>query len=410
MELPGEFLVDMEVAGRWLRRAAGWEYSWLVLLLLLLLVSHFSIIDSPEEPLFDEKYYVEDARTILSGEGELRREHPPLGQLLVTAGMAIFGDEPIGWRFFPVILGTAGIALFYLICRRLELPRSAAYVATFLLTTENLTYTQASIAMLDVFMVTFMLAAFWFYLKGNYPLAGLGVCLSTLAKLSGALALPVIVLHWLVARRDRRVYFWASMALAPLLFFELLPLFDYFVTGGLIEPIGRIKEMLAATSSVTFEYVVHPYESPPWDWLWRVQVMVMPYWYTPPYTGAISFTVWAMIIPGALFMVYQARKGNRAALFGSFWFLSTYLVWIPITLITDRVSFVYYFYPTVGAICLGLGLAFRKTIAATRERAILKWAARAGIALFLVVHGAVFVFLSPVFGKWIHLFEFLSLY
>lgn len=400
----------MEVAKRWLYRAVRWEYSWLVLLLLLLLISHFSIINSPDKPVFDEKYYVEDARAILSGEGQIRREHPPLGELLVVSGMEIFGDEPLGWRFFPVLFGTAGIGLFYFACRRLDLPKSASYVATFLLATENQTYTQASIGMLDVFSVTFMLAAFWFYLKGNYPLAGLGVCLSTLSKLNGALVLPVILLHWLVARRDRRVYFGASMVLAPLLFFELLPLFDYFITGNLIGPVGRIKEMLLATQSVTFAYVVHPYESPPWDWLWRLQTMIMPYWYTPPYTGAISFTVWALTIPSVLFMAFQAKKGNQAGLFGSFWFLSTYLVWIPITLITDRVSFIYYFYPTVGAICLGLGLAFWKIIAATREKTTLKWVARIGIALFLAAHIGSFVFLSPVFGKWIHLFNYMSFY
>jgi predicted membrane-bound dolichyl-phosphate-mannose-protein mannosyltransferase len=398
----------MEVAKRWLGRLVRWEYSWLVLLLLLVLFSHFSFINTPEKPVFDEKYYVEDAQAILDDEGQVRREHPPLGQLLVTFGMVLFGDEPFGWRFFPVIMGTAGVLFFYLICRNLNLPKSMSYAATFLFATENQSYTQASIAMLDVFFVVFMLAAFWLYLRGSYPLAGVAICLATLAKLNGALTMPVILLHWLVVRRDRRLYFGASMVLAPLLFFELLPLCDFFITGSLVEPVGRIKEMLLATKSVTFDYVVHPYESPPWDWLWQVQRVIIPYWYTPPYTGAISFTIWALIIPTALFMAYQAKKGNRAGLFGSFWFLSTYLFWIPITLLTDRVTFVYYFYPTVGAICLGLGLAFWKLLEVTKNRATAKWVARTAIAVFLAAHVATFVYLSPVFGEWVHLFDYMT--
>ena len=35
--------------------------------------------------------------------------------------MLIFGDNPLGWRFFSVILGAISIVLFYLICRNLSM-------------------------------------------------------------------------------------------------------------------------------------------------------------------------------------------------------------------------------------------------------------------------------------------------
>jgi len=58
-------------------------------------------------------------------------------------------------------------------------------------------------AMLDVSCLTFTLAAFWLYLRGNYPLSGIMVALSALCKLDGALAIIAILLHWLFIRRDK---------------------------------------------------------------------------------------------------------------------------------------------------------------------------------------------------------------
>ncbi|MFC1956492.1 phospholipid carrier-dependent glycosyltransferase [Chloroflexota bacterium] len=54
-----------------------------------------------------------------------------------NAGLSIFGDNILGWRFFPIICGTLCILPFYLICRQLEMPRWATMSATFLLFLEN---------------------------------------------------------------------------------------------------------------------------------------------------------------------------------------------------------------------------------------------------------------------------------
>ena len=182
----------METITRLLIRFSKWEYAGLCLLVLIILVLHFSIIAQPNEPLFDEKHYVPDARLIIDGEGTERLEHPPLSKLFIVAGIQLFGDNPWGWRFFPIIFSVAGIVFFYLICRRLNLSKRVSYLATFLLALENLSFVQGSIAMLDVYSLTFTLAAFWLYLKGRYVMSGVAVGLSVLAKLSGALAILVI--------------------------------------------------------------------------------------------------------------------------------------------------------------------------------------------------------------------------
>ena len=400
MELPRQHLVDMERVKQLLHRLSKWEYTWLCLLVLVILAMHFSIIMQPSELVFDEQYYITDARSILQGDGTLRPEHPPLGRLFITFGIFLFGDNPLGWRFFPILFGAICIMLFYLVCRQLAMPKRASFLATFLLALDNLSFIQASIAMLDVYSLAFMLLSFWLYLKGRYLLSGVSVGLSALAKLSGVLALPVILLHWLLTKRAGPIQFVVSMLSAYASFLLLMPLFDFVVSRQLLNPIGRIYTMLTMGSNLTFANITASNASRPWDWILRPEIM--SYWYEPHYIGAISFTIWALIIPTVLYMVFRAVKGSSTGLFGVSWFVSTYLLWIPVSLITDRISYLYYFYPTVGAICIGLGLGLSQLLGVweARRGGKLRWVAMLTASVYLLLHVGVFVILSPLSTWW----------
>jgi len=361
---------------------------------------HFIIIANPPELILDEQHYVNDARNIIENHETLREEHPPLAKLFIVTGIKIFGDNPWGWRFFSVIFGTATIVLFYFLCRRLNMSRNAASLATFLLALENMTFVQASVAMLDVYCLTLMLASFLLYTSRQYIASGVAVGLSALAKLNGALALPVMFIHWLFRRQGRSWWFALTVVLAPIAFVGLMFVFDLAIVqnfSALVDPISRIKTMLSLSSGLTFATVDHPSLSRPWEWL--LAYKPMGYWYSPHYMAAISCSVWALVMPTFAYMVYRAVRGSQAGLFGVAWFAGTYLVWIPISLITDRASYVYYFYPTIGAVCLGLGLGLSQLLDFYRERKPGKLR-RTMLALFIfyiLAHLASFVILSPVF-------------
>jgi predicted membrane-bound dolichyl-phosphate-mannose-protein mannosyltransferase len=391
----------MEIAKLQWRRLVRWRYFGLAVLVIVTLAMHLSIINQPDDFMVDEIYYVNDARAIVDGVGELRPEHPPLGQLLIAAGIAVFGDTTFGWRFLSSVFGAAGIVFFYLICDRLGLSRRASFLATFLLALENLTFVQASIAMLDVFNVTFMLAAFWLYLRRSYALSGVAICLSTLVKLTGALTLPVIALHWLLTRRDRAKYFILSMVSAPIWFFTAIPFLDALIIGYPDNPIGRAREILSVSATITFSRYTNIFASRPWDWV--LKPTVMPYYWDPHYVAAVSFSIGALIIPVMVVMAIMARRGNQAGLFSVLWFLSTYVVWIPASLITDRMSYVFYFYPTVGAVCLGLGWVLSWFLDRARQHpSVRRGRAMTGACLaFLAFHAAVLVLLTPLFGFWV---------
>jgi len=154
--------------------------------------------------------------------------------------------------------------------------------------------------------------------------------------------------------------------------------------------------MLSGNLSLTFANAGHPNMIPPWEWL--IVPKIMPYHYSPNYFGAISFTLWALVIPVVIYMTFLALRKSRVGLFSAIWFAVTYLVWILITLITDRVTYIYYFYPAIGAICIGLGagLSWMVDFWKGRQTGMSRWVVLSGVLLFFFLHLAVFFLLSPV--------------
>jgi predicted membrane-bound dolichyl-phosphate-mannose-protein mannosyltransferase len=229
------------------------------------------------------------------------------------------------------------------------------------------------------------------------------LALSTLAKLTGGLGVAVVGLDWLLVRREKPVRFMVSLAIAPLLFFLLLPVLDYALTGELYDPLGRVQDILTVTRSITFSQYTNMYASRPWDWVLRPTVM--PYYWDPQYVAVVSFTVGALIIPAMVCMAIAARRGNRIGLFSVSWFACTYLVWIPLSLITDRMSYVFYFYPAVGAVCLGLAWGL-STLVVRSKREETPGRRRLVISIagfYLMFHAAILVLLTPLLSFWVSL-------
>ncbi len=384
---------------RW-QKFLHWQHLGICLLVLVTLIMHFSIILIPDKVLFDEAFYVNDGNRIVSGQGTERTEHPPLGKFIVAAGIMLFGNNPFGWRFFSVVAGTVSLLLFYFICRELSMPKIATLIASFILAFENISFVQSSVGMLDVFCVVFSMVTFYLYLRGKYLPTSIFAALSVLAKLNGALVLPVIGLHWLLARRDKPGYFIWSMIFTPVAFLIMLPIFNFAIDGRWVNPFLLTEVMLTATKSLTFANVTHEVRQVPWDWLFHR--MNIAYWFNPDYSGTLSIDVWALIIPTAVYMLIRSIWKNASAWFGLAWFIGTYVLWIPIVLITDRVTYGYYIYPTVGALCIGLALALTDILklGARFKQGKFKWVGFGVVAAGLLGHFGVFVFYSPVFTRW----------
>lgn len=362
---------------------------------LATLILHLVIIGQVDSLMFDENHYVPPARAIIQGEEPGNLEHPPLGKLFIAAGIEVFGDNPWGWRFFSIVFGTASILLFYCICKQLTRRRWLPVLATFIFAFDNQSFVQSHVAMLDVYSVTFMLGAFFLYLRGNYASSGVVLALSTLAKMTGALAGIVIVLHWFVTRWDKKREGLLFILGAGVGLFALMPLFDYLMMGELQYPWDRIDYMRDRMSSLTFSSTDHDQATHPWEWILSMKPLCI--WYKPTYWSAPSWTVWALIIPAIASAIYGVIKRSQWCLFALAWFAGIYLSLIAIDLITDRIMFRFYFYLTLGAVCLALGFAAHWiwTRSSQVERPSLRWAIRVPVMAFFVAHIVVFAIMSP---------------
>lgn len=395
-----------------LKHIYKWEYFWLCLIILVSMALHFALINNIKGPIVDEVYYYGshpgsangDAYSIIHNHTDIRPEHPPLAKLMIAAGILTLGDNPVGWRTPSIIVGMIGIVLFYFICRKLNMSRSATNIATFLLAFENLTFLMSSVAMLDVFFVTLMLAFFLLYLHREYLPSGIFIGLASLAKLDAVMGAPTLFIHWIFTKTRQTRWFILTIIAAPVSLVLLLPVFDFIITRKLENPIARIREMVSLTDSLTFANTTHPALARPWEWLLNYRPMAFAYgpFYPNPswlggYSAAISPDIWIFIIPVVLYMIFRAVRHDDASLFGFAWFFSTYILWIPISILTGRISFSYYFYPTIGALCIGYGIGFSQALEwISNKTKKIKVAVISGISVFFAAHIASLIILTPM--------------
>src|SRR6187399_990864 len=115
----------------------------------------------PTKPFFDEIHYLPAARAVLALSHPANPEHPPLGKEILALGIAVFGDRPLGWRIMPALFGTLGLFAAMRALWFASGSRFATLAFGVLLATAPHLFIQSRIAMLDVFMASFVLVALW---------------------------------------------------------------------------------------------------------------------------------------------------------------------------------------------------------------------------------------------------------
>ena len=184
-----------------------------------------------------------------------------------------------------------------------------------------------------------------------------------------------------------------------------MPLFDYAIWRMFLNPFEHFQDMLLYTQNITFSsYAESPsgaMPSRPWDWLihlgsmeWLAYNSTKHEWYVQGYL-MISPSIWVLIVPSMIYILYKALKRFYPAIFIISWFTGTYLVWIPISLITDRLSYVFYFYPTIGAISIGIALGLHQIHKFNTKSNVFQQLFRLIIPIYLLVSLVVFIAICP---------------
>lgn len=141
--------------------------TWLVPTAVLLagVVLLGARLGDPAEIVFDETYYVNDARSMLDTALEDGfAVHPPLGKWIIAVGIALVGDTPIGWRVTGALAGAATAMLTALIVRRLTGRDALGGLAGVLLLLDGVFLVQARTAMLDIHLAMFVVLGTWLLL------------------------------------------------------------------------------------------------------------------------------------------------------------------------------------------------------------------------------------------------------
>lgn len=356
---------------------------------------------------FDEIYHGRTAYEFLNGLTTYETTHPPLGKILIAAGIALFGMNPFGWRIAGAFFGILMVPVLYLLGKRLTESTPAAALACVLFSFDFMHFTQTRIATIDVYITFFVLLMYFFmycYCQKSFydtplsrtflPLGACGICmgLGIACKWTGVYAgAGLAVLFFAVLLRRYGEYRYAKAApegasngishkyilraFGPctiktlcfcVVFFVAVPALIYLLsylpfadnTGD-----GLFVRMLH-NQTVMYNYhskldATHPYSSPWYEW----PVIKRPVWY---FSSVVSGTygagglregisafgnplVWWPGIPAALYMVWLCgRKKDRTAAFLLIGYLAQYLPWFFVT----RITFIYHYFPCVAFVTL----------------------------------------------------------
>ncbi|OQB15188.1 MAG: putative dolichyl-phosphate-mannose--protein mannosyltransferase [Firmicutes bacterium ADurb.Bin193] len=345
---------------------------------------------------FDEIYHPRTAYEILHRLAPYETTHPPLGKLIMSVGIMMFGMTPFGWRFMGTLFGVLMVPLFYLMCKKFVRRTDISAIATIIFAFDFMHYSQTRLATVDSYAVFFIMLMYYFIWeyynidfnreslkKGLIPLAlcgiffGIGaatkwICLYSALGLAG-----IMLIVWIRAFFEGHKYPDFNKKLIGtilwcIVFFVLIPAAVYFASYlpqirydlHSRTPVGYViqnqKYMLDYHSNVTDP---HPYSSEWYEWI----VDKRPLWAyidaelkTQNIISSISSfgnpAVWWGGLAAIFGCIYLGivRK-SRAAVFILIAYLSQLVPWIPI----KRVLFIYHYFACVPFLVLAIACGIK---------------------------------------------------
>lgn len=165
---------------------------------------------------FDEIYHARTAYEHLNGTQPYETSHPPLGKVIMSWFIAIFGMTPFGWRFAGALAGILMLPAMYLMGKQLTKRTDMAFAAMTMMVLDCMHFTQTRIATIDSFPVLFIILCFFFmlrFMQRDIVLQPLGKVLPDLA-LSGFFMGCAVSSKWIGAYAGAGLavlYFWTCI-------------------------------------------------------------------------------------------------------------------------------------------------------------------------------------------------------
>ena len=114
---------------------------------------------------FDEIYFARTAHEFLEGSVPYETTHPPLGKVLTSFSVAVFGMTPFGWRFAGALAGILMLPGIYLLGKQLTKRTWMSALACLFMALDCQHLTQTQLSTIDSFPVLFIIFAYFFMLR-----------------------------------------------------------------------------------------------------------------------------------------------------------------------------------------------------------------------------------------------------
>ena len=341
--------------------------------------------------------------------------------------MALFGDNPFGWRIASTLAGTATVLGVFAFLWLLAGNMRTALVGAVLTTLNQTVYVQARTGMLDIFLGAFLiwaLVAFLWAMKApgrgaswqRWIAGSVLLGLTTAVKWAGVPYIVLAALAFLVIRaRDARLAkrpllsalsgrdqpHWPGLPAIPAIlamgvvsvatyFVTFAPAF-FYTTDPLTSLSGLFAQQLHMWQMQTQILPHHTYQSSWWSW----PLMLRPIWYFYEWDRGAQrgvllignpLIMWGgLVAVAACYWAWFRDKAIRPLAVALLWTasLAIYVV------IPKSIGFYYYYHPSSIFLCMALPIAFQH-FDRGRNRGWEEWFA----ALSLLVFGYFYPILS----------------
>lgn len=410
-----------------------WDTFLLLLLWTVALLLFGWRIQVPPDYVYDEVYHAYTAGEFARGNKEAYEwwttapqegvaygwVQPPLGKLLIAAGILVFGNNSLGWRMASLFFGSAIVPIVYLFGRTVLRDRLVSSMAAFLLLFEGLLFVQSRVAMLDTFVTLFLVASYGFlYLFLQSPaeesasrllpvgvLLGLGIATKWNAFYALGIAALLVAYKIYVLSSDRRLArearreLVASQLRTGFTCLLLLPVIIYLLSYTQFFALGHNIAQFIELQRQMWIYntrleATHAYASRWWTW----PLMIRPVWYYVSYAGDMVAHIYARGNP----VVWWAFLPSVAVVLWDWWWsrsralglvlLAFFGQWLP-WILSPRITFFQHMLTSTPFACLAIAHVLSRSWREDR-----RWLAISFAYLMLVVAG--FVYFYPLIAAW----------
>ncbi len=333
-----------------------------IILLVVAFTIRYPALTYPDAPISDETYYVPASLSIIESGEDPNYVHPPFGKYMIALSILAFGDNPLGWRFSSVFLGSLAVPLIYLLCRRLY-GNLVGILAGFFLLIDPMAYRMSEVAMLDISLMFFILLGFVMVNRNKHAIAATSFALACSIKFVGAFAIIGTIIFLIMQKKVRQIlkYILIPIVIVLLLYVPII------MNKGLHE---WFSEMLFVFNWHATLEAEHPAASGPFGWLFGITPFPVSNGENPILVSSNPF-LYPLVIPFSIGMVfnYMKKRIEKSYILPIVWLLATY---VPFMLLPRKTQYIFYLLPSVPAILIivsyGLFIIIKKLVIDVSEQ------------------------------------------